>query len=177
VAGLNLKITMDKKALDKALKDIPSKVAKPASVTAINKALKVSKKKLIRNVSKTSGVPSKLIKIKTVLYKASKKFNAGLLWINLSPVPLIKLGRATERGTGIRVGRRTVKGGFIVHMKSGHEGVFVRRGKDRLPIDEQKLKIKRAGLRAALRLRLLLPREFMKVYVPEVERRLARLKR
>ena len=55
-------------------------------------------------------------------------------------VPLVAYGpRQTKKGVSVsvNVGKRTlVKGAFIATMKSGHKGVFVRRGKGRLPIRE-----------------------------------------
>lgn len=55
-------------------------------------------------------------------------------------VPLIAYPhRQTKKGVSVEVnrGKRTlIKGAFIATMKSGHEGVFQRRGKGRLPIKE-----------------------------------------
>ena len=47
--------------------------------------------------------------------------------------------RQTRRGVSVAInrGKRTViKGAFVATMRSGHRGVFVRRGARRLPIDE-----------------------------------------
>lgn len=47
--------------------------------------------------------------------------------------------RRTKRGVSVEVnrGKRTnIRGAFIATMKSGHDGIFVRRGKRRLPIRE-----------------------------------------
>lgn len=56
------------------------------------------------------------------------------------PVPLVAYPhRQTKKGVSVEVnrGKRTlVKGSFLASMRSGHEGVFRRRGKARLPIDE-----------------------------------------
>ena len=55
-------------------------------------------------------------------------------------VPLVAYPhRQTKRGVSVEVnrGKRTlVAGSFVATMKSGHEGVFRRRGKARLPIEE-----------------------------------------
>lgn len=55
-------------------------------------------------------------------------------------VPLVAYpARQTKKGVSVEVnrGKRTlVKGAFIATMKSGHKGVFQRRGKARLPIRE-----------------------------------------
>lgn len=56
------------------------------------------------------------------------------------PVPLTAYPhRQTKKGVSVEVnrGKRTlIKGAFVATMKSGHKGVFRRRGKARLPIDE-----------------------------------------
>jgi hypothetical protein len=58
------------------------------------------------------------------------------------PVPLSAYpSRQTKKGVTVEVnrGKRTLlKGAFKVRTKSGHTGVFLRRGKARLPIDEQR---------------------------------------
>lgn len=56
--------------------------------------------------------------------------------------PLAVFGaRQTKKGVTIKVlrggARKTIRGAFIATMKSGHKGVFVRRGKRQLPIDER----------------------------------------
>jgi signal recognition particle subunit SEC65 len=55
-------------------------------------------------------------------------------------VPLVAYPhRQTKKGVSVEVnrGKRTlVKGSFVATMKSGHDGVFQRRGKARLPIKE-----------------------------------------
>lgn len=55
-------------------------------------------------------------------------------------VPLVAYPhRQTQKGVSVEVnrGKRTlVKGSFKATMKSGHQGVYRRRGKGRLPIDE-----------------------------------------
>lgn len=68
---------------------------------------------------------------------------AGMSWslnVNGEQVPLIAYPhRQTKRGVSVEVnaGKRTlVQGAFIATMASGHEGVFKRRGKARLPIHE-----------------------------------------
>lgn len=68
---------------------------------------------------------------------------AGMEWavdVSGEPVPLIAYPfRQTKKGVSVEVnrGKRTlVKGSFVATMKSGHKGVFRRRGKARLPIHE-----------------------------------------
>jgi hypothetical protein len=68
---------------------------------------------------------------------------ADMTWavdVSGEPVPLAAYPhRQTQRGVAVEVnkGKRTlIKGSFVASMKSGHAGVFRRRGNARLPIDE-----------------------------------------
>lgn len=68
---------------------------------------------------------------------------AGMEWavdVSGEPVPLVAYPhRQTKKGASVEVnrGKRTlVKGSFVATMKSGHQGVFRRSGKARLPIEE-----------------------------------------
>jgi hypothetical protein len=48
--------------------------------------------------------------------------------------------RQTKRGVSVEINRgqrSLIRGAFVATMKSGHKGVFVRRGRRRLPIDER----------------------------------------
>lgn len=62
------------------------------------------------------------------------------LVVSAKPVPLVAYPhRQTKKGVSVEVnrGKRTlVKGSFKASMKSGHQGVFKRTGKARLPIKE-----------------------------------------
>ena len=61
---------------------------------------------------------------------------------NGEPIPLIAFNpRPIRAGVSVAIvkGKRTlIKGGFITTMKSGHRGVFMRAGRQRLPIVEKK---------------------------------------
>ena len=68
---------------------------------------------------------------------------AGMEWaldVSGEPVPLVAYPhRQTRKGVTVEVnrGKRTlVAGSFVATMRSGHEGVFRRRGQARLPIEE-----------------------------------------
>jgi hypothetical protein len=65
---------------------------------------------------------------------------AWALDVSGEPVPLVAYPhRQTKKGVSVEVnrGKRTlVKGSFVATMKSGHKGVFRRRGAPRLPIQE-----------------------------------------
>lgn len=67
----------------------------------------------------------------------------SLLWemkVSGEPVPVSSLPhRQTRKGVSVAIntGKRSfIRSAFIATMKSGHTGVFLRRGAGRLPIDE-----------------------------------------
>ncbi len=47
------------------------------------------------------------------------------------------LGKAQQNTTGVKAGKRQYDRAFLATMKSGHNGVFKRKGDTRLPIREQ----------------------------------------
>lgn len=68
---------------------------------------------------------------------------AAMAWavdVSGKPVPLVAYPhRQTKKGVSVEVnkGKRTLlKGAFVATMKSGHRGVFRRKGTARLPIEE-----------------------------------------
>lgn len=105
-----------------------------AMKTASSRALRQRKRFKAGRVSK--ALP--------IFYPQNKQDISQLVWtmqVSGRPVPLIEFPhRQTKRGVTVSVnaGRspQLVKGAFIARMKSGHEGIFRRRGEKRLPIDE-----------------------------------------
>lgn len=120
-------------------------------------------KALIRAVSKAGGDAArtlrtagtadvrsrKKLKLKTVRdqlvldFPTNKSDMAALQWrmrVGNAPTRVIDLGaRQTKAGVtfSVNAGKRSfIRGAFIQTMSSGHTGVFFRRGKARLPIDE-----------------------------------------
>jgi hypothetical protein len=77
------------------------------------------------------------------LQRAKGSDIASMSWaldVSGEPVPLVAYPhRQTKKGVSVEVnrGKRTlVKGAFLSTMRSGHEGIFVRKGRARLPIKE-----------------------------------------
>ena len=77
-----------------------------------------------------------------VTYPTSKEISR-LAWrmdVSGALVPVAAFPhRQTKRGVSVAINvgaRKTIRSAFIATMRSGHEGVFVRRGKTHLPIKE-----------------------------------------
>jgi len=95
---------------------------------------------VVKTVTGRFGLKSSTIKGKR-LVSLSKIGNGMKISIKATRVPAILFGaKQTSEGVSAMVekGRREViKSAFIATMPRGHMGVFQRRGKKRLPIDEQ----------------------------------------
>jgi len=69
---------------------------------------------------------------------------SGLEWtmyVKSIPIPMVEYPhRQVRKGVSVGINRgssrKLVKSAFVATMKSGHQGIFLRRGKARLPIDE-----------------------------------------
>lgn len=69
----------------------------------------------------------------------------SIVWIGVQPIKAIYAGAARQRKDGVRVRGHFFGGAFISRMPSGHRGIFLRRGRERLPIDEQKIELDQAA--------------------------------
>lgn len=87
----------------------------------------------------------KLRKVNSSLPTSSTGGNVleALEWrmdVSNEPIPLVDFPhRQTAQGVSVAINansRKLIKSAFVATMKSGHEGVFRRRGAARLPIDE-----------------------------------------
>jgi minor tail protein Z (GPZ) len=120
---------------------------KRAAVRALRKAgataLRDMRSEASKRIRQRKRIKPSYISRALTLRRAKGSDIAAMSWaVNVSgePVPLVAYPhRQTKKGVSVEVnrGKRTlVKGAFVASMKSGHEGVFRRRGKARLPIKE-----------------------------------------
>lgn len=115
------------------------RVAKKAGSTAL-RDMRAEATKRVRSRKRIQG---KYIRRALSIHRPKGSDLESLSWtlaVSGEPVPLVAYPhRQTKKGVSVTVnrGKRTlVKGAFLATLKSGHEGVFRRRGKARLPIDE-----------------------------------------
>jgi hypothetical protein len=120
---------------------------KRAVVRALRKAgataLRDMRSEARKRISARKRIGAKYISRAITLRRASGTDIAGMSWaVNVSgePVPLVAYPyRQTKQGVSVEVnrGKRTLlKGAFVATLKSGHVGIFRRKGKARLPIEE-----------------------------------------
>lgn len=119
-------------------------------------ALRAMKTDATRRIRARKRIKPRYIRDALTLSRPKGGDIAGMQWaLNVSgkPVPLIAYphkvvrGRAGKRGMGprsqgglaveVNVGKTTlIRGAFVATMRSGHQGIFKRRGLARLPIHE-----------------------------------------
>lgn len=139
----SVNVTWDKSGLA-ALEPGPMK---RAIVRALRKAgstaLRDMRSEATKRIRTRKRIKPSYISRALSLRRAKGSDIASMEWaVNVSgdPVPLVAYPhRQTAKGVSVEVnrGKRTLlKGAFVATMKSGHEGVFRRRGRARLPIDE-----------------------------------------
>ena len=79
-----------------------------------------------REAAAEAGVKQQAIKNR---YLSDPPGPNGLrVWVGTNPLPLAVLGEPKQTKRDVRVGRRNFPGAFVATMKSGHRGVFIRRG-------------------------------------------------
>lgn len=144
-----ISVTWDKQGIT-ALEPGP---LKRATVRALRKAgstaLRDMRSEASRRIRQRKRIKPRYISRALTMRRPKGSDIASLEWavdVSGEPVPLIAYPhrivsgkRGGARGVSVEVnrGKRTlVKRAFIATMQSGHEGVFRRRGKARLPIDE-----------------------------------------
>src|SRR5689334_21043309 len=106
-------------------------------------ALRDMRSEASKRIRTRKAIRPKYIRRALTLRRAKGSDIASMEWavdVSGEPVPLIAYPhRQTKKGVSVEVnrGKRTlVKGSFAATMRSGHEGVFRRRGRGRLPINE-----------------------------------------
>jgi hypothetical protein len=140
---VSINATWDRSQM-KALEDGPFKSAlKRALRKAGATALRDMRSEASKRIRTRKRISSRYVSRALSLRRPSGGDINSMKWsvlVSGEPVPLVAYpARQTAKGVSVEVnrGKRTlIKGAFIATMKSGHKGVFRRRGKARLPIDE-----------------------------------------
>jgi len=154
--SVRVEVKWDKRAIA-ALETGPLKSAlKRALRKAGATALRDMRSEAVKRIRARKRIKPRYIRDALTLARPKGGDIAGMEWaLNVSgkPVPLIAYphkvvrGRAGKRGMGprsqgglaveVNVGKTTlIRGAFVATMRSGHQGIFKRRGLARLPIHE-----------------------------------------
>ncbi len=141
--SLDVNVTWDRSGIA-ALETGPMKGAlRRALRKAGATALRDMRSEATKRIRTRKKIKVRYIRRAMTLRRAKGSDVAGMEWavdVDGTPVPLVAYPhRVTKKGVSVEVnrGKRTLlAGSFLATMKSGHKGVFRRRGKARLPIDE-----------------------------------------
>jgi len=147
-----IKLDVALEGLDAVLAEfraLPKQVDR-AEKRAVRKATRFLAAEVRRELAKAHGIPQKVLRQRK---RIALKPNRGQVWVGTLPIAASHLGTPRQTRSGARVGRRRYDKAFVARMRSGHVGVFRRKGKSRLPIEEvrEPLPLARAAADAALR--------------------------
>lgn len=142
MAGFNFSID---RVVQKAIRDKLKGVARnldKAQASAANRSAKSTVSFFSKETRKEVNVKSSALKKQIWIRRAKPANLVSTINISGRHLSLISMGaRQNRRGVTVRRlktgGRTVLKSAFVATMPSGHVGVFRRKGKARLPIQEQ----------------------------------------
>ncbi len=108
-----------------------------ASMFAINRTAEWLKSTAAMEISAEKRVKLKVIRDRVKIIRANRKQLSASIDANMWALKGKDLGNMSQSSLGATAGSYTFKGAFVATMKSGHKGVYRRKGKERLPIKEQ----------------------------------------
>ena len=128
--------------MDRLLAHLPQEVPRVAA-RALNKTGVSAKAQALKMLATELGITQRVLRPCVFLQKARPAELTTVLGVKeKKPLPLIAIDpKAKQTPVGVSTRgpggvRRTVPGAFIATMPSGHKGIFMRRGKARLPLRE-----------------------------------------
>lgn len=113
--------------------------AERAEERATRKTVKWAESQLRRAIAKEHDIPFKSIREARRVQSKNK-----LIWLGYNPVKAGYAGKLKQLEGGAMAGAYYFEGGFMATLRSGHTSIFKRRGRARLPIDEQKVELVKA---------------------------------
>lgn len=114
--------------------------ANPAIARALNRAGGSAKTVMVREIARDLGLKAGDVRDEVWIVDATGSHLQVTLMASPKRIPLMDFRAKQTRRAGVTAklptGRGRYPNAFIARMKSGHEGVFARVGKSRLPITE-----------------------------------------
>lgn len=110
-----------------------------AAASALNRTADAVRSSAVKSISADIGVKQKAVRDAVRIQKARQGTLEARVVATGARIPIIDLkARETKKGItwAFRGARRLIPHSFIATMRSGHKGVFKRRGRTRLSIDE-----------------------------------------
>ena len=114
---------------------------KTAAVRALNKTARWMRTHVTRQTAQSLNVRVGTIRKNLILLRAraSHPQSGVAMGSKAGVIKATELGSPRQNRSGTRVGKRQFDGAFIATMPTGHRGVFRRKSKSRLPIQEVQL--------------------------------------
>jgi hypothetical protein len=132
-------VTSNLSAAADVLKDMPA-LQRKAMVLALNRTAQQAQTEGVRAIRANYQFKTQTIKGTLSIFRATNGRLQATIQSKGRRIGLIEFqARQTKAGVTVRVGksRKLLKGAFIATMRNGHQGVFMRRGSRRLPINEK----------------------------------------
>lgn len=129
----------DVKSLTKELDRIQRRVIPAAVPAALNKTMDRINTRIVKGVSKDLGIAQKYIRKRAKKYPANRRKWESKNWIGTKvKIPVSSIYKSKRGQLKYIKGKTRVPLNRLFHAKmpSGHEGIFYRKGKSRLPIQE-----------------------------------------
>ena len=126
------------KQVQRVLRDFPKALPKVMS-RGLNRTAISARTQISRSLAKRIGLKIKDVRGMLALQRASYSNWRSAVRISGKRFGLIKFGaRQTKKGVTYKKGRKRIliRHAFVATMKTGHRGVFMRKGPGRLPIKE-----------------------------------------
>ncbi len=141
---IEIQVTYDVRELSVWLSRANMPALQRAVGSALNRTIAQVKTQASRSVRneiklKTKDINNRLVVIRANSAKGALTQMQASLRVSGKPVPLISYGAKQPRqGVVVQIknNRTVLKHAFIARMRSGHQGVFIRKGNKRLPIQE-----------------------------------------
>lgn len=147
------KITVSTEGLEELIASfgaVPQQIER-AERRAVNKTTTWLAKGVRKDLAASIGVAQRVMddRVRGLEY-GYHGIPAGMVWFGLNPIAITRrrFGTLTQMAKGAKAGRLSFAGAFVARMPSGHEAVFRRDGKTRLPISEESLDIDTPAHRA-----------------------------
>lgn len=138
-----LKVEIDIKDVTAALQGLSSAAMQAAWRRTLRKTAAWIKSQTAKEVSGATKIPQKVIKSRMYFFLRSAE--KGKVWLGLNPVEVHRLGKVTQTGKGMRVGRTSYEGAWRKTEAQPNGPLYRRIGKARRPYQVITVDLSKAG--------------------------------
>lgn len=173
---IGITVRGDIKAITRDLNHLQRRVVPAATLSAINKTGAKIRTQVVRQVAADSRVPQKFVRRRIRLLRANRRQHSPTAVIDVWSMPILawKLGKTRRYPGGIKARQFRFPNAFVARMRSGHIGIFKRKGEKHLPIKEQTVSLINAQRTAEHLVQRIGLREFPRIFTADLRWRLRR---